>query len=213
MSQSRAARIARVVGLGLGIALASTAGIARASEGSEETRNDPTAAARGQKLGIFAGAGYLGSPGTSGGAFVSGLRLRLGDHAAGSFDVGYGIVDAYQGGLTQDRWWAIPSVAVVLVPGRGRVRLDLGVGAGVGTSSGYASWSAYTAAPFTPSWHATVPAARVHAVAAFRLTPDLDAFVRADVATLVLAGSGSTHTGAGDSVWVGLWMGLQSRLL
>src|SRR5450755_1705652 len=77
-------------------------------------------------LSLFAAAGYLGSPGASGGAFSSGLRLRLGAHMAGSFDVGYGILDTFAG--TQDRWWAMPAIAFV-VPA-GPVRFDLGVGAG-----------------------------------------------------------------------------------
>jgi hypothetical protein len=166
-------------------------------------------AAHPERLSLFAAAGYLGSPGASGGAFSSGLRLRLGAHFAGSFDVGYGILDTFAG--TQDRWWAMPAIAFV-VPA-GPVRLDLGLGGGVGTSSGYASWSAYTAAPFTPTWHATVPAARAHAIASIPITRDTDAFLRADVATLVLAGSGSSHTGAEDSLWVALWVGLSSRLM
>ena len=159
--------------------------------------------ARSERLALFAGAGYLGSPGATGGAFCAGLRLRPGEHAAGSFDLGYGLLGAYQS--TQDRWWAIPAIAFVVTASP--VRFDVGVGAGVGTSSGYASWSAYTAAPFTPSWHATVPAVRAHAVAAFRLTRSSDAFVRADVASLWLAGSGSTLSAAEDSLWVALWVG------
>jgi hypothetical protein len=162
-----------------------------------------------ERLGVLFGAGFLASPGGSGGAVSGGLRLRLGEHFAGSFDLGYGVLQL--GTVTQDRWWAIPSIAVVA--SWGHVRFDIGAGAGVGTASGYSSWSSYTAGPFTPDWHATVPAGRLYALAATPLARDLYGFVRADVATLWVGGSGSTHADPRDSSWVLLWFGVETRVL
>jgi hypothetical protein len=120
--------------------------------------------------------------------------------------VGYGLLTAPP--TVQDRWWVMPAVAWVIPAGP--VRLDLGAGAGVGTSSGYVSWSDYAARPFTPVWHFTVPAARAHLTAAVAVTPHLDLFARADVASLVFVGSPS---GAMDTTWFALWIGVQPRLL
>jgi hypothetical protein len=157
-------------------------------------------------LGLFAGAGYLGSPGASGGAFLTGLRLGVGEHFAGSVDLGYGLLSAPS--TIQDRWWVIPAAALVIHTGT--VRLDLGVGAGVGTSSGYTTLSAYAAEPFTPLWHYTVPAARAHLGASVPLTRSLDLFARADVASLLFVGS---EPGVMDTTWLALWIGVTPRLL
>jgi hypothetical protein len=157
-------------------------------------------------LGLFTGLGYLGSPGADGGAFLTGLRLGLGRHFAASFDVGYGLESAPS--TTQDRWWAMPAASLVLPAGA--VRIDLGAGAGVGTSSGYVSWSDYAARPFTPIWHYTVPAVRAHVGAAMALSPSLDVFARADLASLLSAGSPG---GMMDTTWFALWVGVQPRLL
>jgi hypothetical protein len=162
-----------------------------------------------ERLGLLVGAGFLASPGGSGAAVSGGLRLTLAEHCTGSFDLGYGVLELAT--ATQDRWWAIPSIAVVA--SAGRVRFDAGAGAGVGTASGYRSWSAYTAAPFTPDWHATVPAARLYALAAMPLGHDFAGFVRADIAALWVAKSGSTHDDLRDSSWVLLWLGVESRVL
>ena len=158
-----------------------------------------------RSLGVFAGVGYLASPGTSGGAFWMGGRLGLGAHFAAGFDVGYGLLNAYP--AVQDRWWVMPSAALVIPTGR--LRWDIGGGFGVGTSSGYDSWSAYRAAPFGPVWHYTVPAARVHITAAFDLTHSWNVFARADAGTVFI---GSAHDGAIDTTWGGLWLGVESRL-
>jgi len=167
--------------------------------------HDPLA----EKLGVFAGVGYLASPGASGTAFTSGLRVRVAKHVAASLDLGYGLLEAAPS--VQDRWWVIPSAAFVLTAGA--ARFDVGAGAGVGTSSGYASWASYKAAPFTPGWHATVPAVRAHVTVTLPLTVSVDVFARADVASLVLAGSGSSHTDSTDSAWLTLSLGFQHRLL
>lgn len=158
------------------------------------------------KLGLFAGAGYLGSANASGATFGAGARWGLGGHFAASVDLGYGLLDASS--TIQDRWWVIPSAALVLPAGP--VRLDFGVGAGVGTSSGYISWSDYAARPFSPVWHYTVPAARAHVVAAIALTPRLDIFARVDLASLLFVGS---QAGSSDTTWLALWIGVQPRLL
>jgi hypothetical protein len=164
---------------------------------------------RAEKLALFEGVGYLGSPGAHGATFDAGLRLGLGTHLAASLDLGYGLLNASPG--MQDRWWVIPSLAFVTTARP--VRFDVGVGAGVGTSSGYASWSDYAAAPFTPIWHYTVPAVRAHGIAAMQLARDLDVFARADVASLLFTGPGGPDTGVTDTIWVALWLGFQHRLL
>jgi hypothetical protein len=163
------------------------------------------AAAHDWNLGLFAGAGVLGSPGATGGAFLTGLRLALGRHFAASVDLGYGLITAPP--TIQDRWWVIPSAALVVPVGP--VRLDVGAGVGVGTSSGYLSWAGYDARPFTPVWHATVPAVRAHVTTAIAASRGLDLFARADVASLVSAGS---PAGATDATWFALWIGVQPRL-
>jgi hypothetical protein len=162
--------------------------------------------ARPWNLGLFTGLGYLGSPGADGGAFLGGLRLGLGRHFAASVDLGYGLESAPS--TMQDRWWVIPAASLVIPAGS--VRIDLGAGAGVGTSSGYVSWSDYAARPFTPIWHYTVPAVRAHLGAAMSLSPGLDVFARADVASLLAVGS---QAGAMDTTWFALWVGVQPRLL
>jgi hypothetical protein len=192
------AKILQVVAL----AVASTAtGTARADEALE-----PRTLPAPHSLGVFAAAGALGSPGATGGAFLAGLRLGVGSHFTASLDLGYGLLTAPP--TVQDRWWVIPSAALVLHAGS--VRFDLGAGAGVGTSSGYVSWSDYDARPFTPIWHYTVPAVRGHAAAAIEIARGLDVFARADVASLLSAGS---QGGAMDTTWFALWIGLEPRLL
>jgi hypothetical protein len=192
------------------IVLASTAaGVARADDRAALAASTALAEPHPEKLGLFEGAGYLGSPGAHGATFAAGLRLALAEHIAASFDLGYGLLGAYAG--MRDRWWVIPSLAFVTTAGR--VRFDLGAGAGVGTSSGYGSWSDYAAAPFLPGWHYTVPAVRAHGIAAIQLSRDLDVFARADVASLLLTGPARPTTGAMDTTWVALWLGFQHRLL
>ena len=157
-------------------------------------------------LGLLAAVGALGSPGATGGAFLAGLRLGVGRHFAASVDIGYGLLTAPP--TIQDRWWVIPSAALVIPAGS--VRFDLGAGAGVGTSSGYVSWADYDAKPFTPIWHFTVPAVRAHVSASTAIARNLDVFVRADVASLLSAGSPG---GAMDTTWFALWIGVEPRLL
>ena len=190
----------------LGILLATTAvSSARADDRPPDARPAP-AAEHATKLGLFAGAGYLGSPGAEGGAFLAGLRLGVDRHFAASLDLGYGLLSAAP--TTQDRWWLIPAASLVIPVGK--VRFDVGAGAGVGTSSGYVSWSDYAARPFTPVWHYTVPAVRGHVTAAMELTPSLEVFARADVASLLTVASQAQAT---DTTWFALWLGVQPRLL
>lgn len=127
----------------LALVLAGTAATTAQADESPEPRALPPP----HSVGLFAGVGALGSPGATGGAFLAGLRLGVGKHFAASVDLGYGLLTAPP--TIQDRWWLMPSAALVIPAGS--VRLDLGVGAGVGTSSGYLSWSDYDARPFTPS--------------------------------------------------------------
>ena len=202
-----ASRVLLRAALGLVVATAATAANAANADGTApdiEPRGPRDA--RAPRLGIFAAVGSLASPGACGAAFLTGLRLGLDRHFAGSFDVGYGLLGAPS--TTQDRWWVMPAAAWVIPVGG--LQLDLGAGAGVGTSSGYTSWSDYTARPFTPIWHYTVPAARAHVTAVIALSPHLDLFARADLASLLYVGSPAA---ARDTTWFALWIGVQPRLL
>jgi hypothetical protein len=188
------------------LALSSQPGIAAGPADLDAAAITVPADVETRRLGVFAGAGLLGSPGTAGGAFCMGLRLGLPPHVAASFDLGYGLTTAPP--TIQDRWWVMPSVALALPAGP--VRVDLGVGFGVGTSSGYVTWPAYAAKPFDPIWHFTVPAARAHAIVFWPLSPRVELFARLDVASLFIRGP---QPGLGDSTWAALLLGFQSRLL
>ena len=155
-------------------------------------------------LALYAGAGVLGSPGSVGTDVALGLRLRAATHLALNLDTAYGLVGAT--GVAQDRWWAIPAIAAVA--SLGSTTLDVGAGMGVGTTSGYASWSAYGAAPFTPTWHHTVPSAQLHAALSFPLGP-VDAMARAQAGTLL----GVAGLAPANGTWLGITLGIQARIL
>jgi hypothetical protein len=182
-----------------------------------------TQAERGPRtLGVFASAGYLGSPGASGAAADLGVRWVLNRHVALSADYGYGMIGA--AGTVQDpshsvedRWWIMPAVAW-LIPTR-RVGFDLGAGLGLATASGYPSWASFHASPFGPAWaFQLAPAARLHAMASMPIGPDVDLFARVDAGSLLLGGnsvgirSGNPTPGAMDTTWLGLSMGARYRL-
>ena len=188
-----------------------------ASAGTElERAIAPAPPSKPARLELLGGVGFLGSPGSGGGAFTTGLRLGLGRHFAVGLDLGYGLVDA--GATKEDRWWIIPTLAVVIPAGR--VRFDLGAGLGLGASSGYHSWSDYAAGPFLPVWaFQLVPTLSAHARAAIALSPNVDLFGRVDGASLLLGGNGigfrDGNRGAGltDTTWVNLSLGFAFRLL
>ena len=159
-----------------------------------------------KKLSFVVGAGSIDSPGAAGGAIWTGLRLSLGRHLAASADFGYGLAGTAPS--DQDRWWVIPTLALVIPTSP--ARFELGLGAGVGTSSGYRAWSEYFSTPFLPEWHDTVPVVRAHASAARQLTPNVDLFARAELASLLFA---PEHDGTVDTLWLALWVGFQIGLL
>ena len=165
------------------------------------------------KLSLFTAAGYLASSGApGGGALSTGIRYAVGRHFALGFDLGYGVLATGSG--VEDRWWFMPSMAVV-VPvrvGERTASFDLGAGLGLGTSSGYASWSEYASHPFTADWEFQLePAVRAHAIASLALSPSLAVFARAEAAALVLPhGAAATVT---DSTWMLFSLGARFRLL
>jgi hypothetical protein len=165
-----------------------------------------------QKLSVFTAVGYLGTTGGSGGVVTTGARYMIGEHFAVGLDIGYGLM-AVQDAM-QDRWWIIPSMAVVIPARVGKVPLsfDIGAGFGWGTSSGYASWSTYAARPFSADWAFQLePAVRAHAIAAASVSHSVDLFVRADAAAMILP-QGSTPNDA-DGMWLMLAMGTRFRML
>ncbi len=167
-------------------------------------------------LGLLGGLGYLESPSLGGSAFMLGVRYRPITHFALSFDAGYGLLNG--DAQVQDRWWLMPSVALV-VPVR-RLQLELGAGLGFGATSGYRSWDAYFAGPFDPTWALQlVPTFRAHAMAIAPVTRTLDVFVRADTAVLLLGGNSigsrvnDPDPPAADTLWLDLTVGVHFRVL
>jgi hypothetical protein len=204
-----APRLSSAIALGAALTLF-VAGAARADEPALDQAPGWVETRHADRLAAFVSAGYLGSASTYGAAIDTGLRLELGTHLAASLDFGYGLVGASVPTM-QDRWWLIPSLAVVVPVGG--LRIDLGAGLGVGTSSGYAHASDYFDAPFVPRWHYTVPAVRAHAIAAHAVSRKVDVFLRADFASLVATGPLSGHASFGDTTWFGLYLGLQHGVL
>lgn len=187
------------------LAIATTASAAQAQGAPSDSDSAANHDHGPGRLDLTVGAGYLGSPGAYGEAFSTGLRLAIHRGFAVSLDLGYGLLNAPP--IDEDRWWVIPSIAVVIPAGR--ATFDFGGGLGVGTASGYASWSTYFARPFDPTWALTAPAARAHATLAYTLSPRLAVFVRPEIASL-LAASRPRIT---DTTWVGLVLGFETRLL
>jgi len=164
------------------------------------------------KLSVFAGAGYLGTTGGNGAVVTTGARYMIGEHFAVGLDIGYGLMAVKD--AMQDRWWIIPSMAVVFPARVGKLPLsfDVGAGFGWGTSSGYASWDTYAARPFSADWAFQLePAVRAHAIAAASVSHSVDVFVRADAAAMILP-QGSSPNDA-DGMWLMLAMGTRFRML
>lgn len=190
--------------------------VAIASAQSSPTSSEPDARAHYLKedfaqLSVFTSAGYLATSGANGAALSTGLRLGLGRRFALGFDFGYGLMKTDPG--MQDRWWLLPSMAVVFPTTlfARKATFDVGVGFGLGTSSGYSSWSRYASKPFTADWEFQLePAARAHAIASIAMTPTVDVFVRAEAAALALPhGSNATVT---DSTWTLFSLGTRFAL-
>ena len=168
------------------------------------------------ELGVSAGIGYLTSPDLKGSAFALGARWRAAEHIALGFDAGYGVIGKIPD--VQDRWWLMPSVALVMPSGS--TALDVGAGLGLGATSGYRSWSEYVAGPFNPVWALQlVPTFRVHLQATRKLTKRLDGFLRLDLASLLLRGNsigsrvGIPDPAVADTRWLDLLIGIQFRAL
>lgn len=199
------------------IVAALTATVAAASEPVLTTPIDSSAVeAAPQKLGVFVGLGYLAAPGANGSAASAGIRLAMGRHAALGFDLGWGVISAKK--VVHDRWWLMPTLAVVIPVGR--VRFDLGAGLGFATASGYDDINQFAGAPFSPVWaFQLVPAARGHLMGTMQLNQTFDAFARLDVGSLLLDGNsvglrnGNPNPGLMDTMWMNLSLGVAFRLL
>jgi hypothetical protein len=135
------------------------------------------------RVGLQAAAGSIAAAAGVGPALETGVRIRLAEHLAGTFDVGYGVLAS--GATAQDRWWLMPSLAVTFPVGR--LRLDLGLGAGLGAASGYASVPAFVKAPFDPDWaFQLVPAVRLHAALSVPVSRRFTMFARVEAGDLFL---------------------------
>jgi hypothetical protein len=116
----------------------------------------------------------------------------------------------------QDRWWLMPSVALV-VPA-GTARIDLGAGFGLAAASGYDSWAAYAAAPFDPAWaFQLVPAGRLHVAVMVPIAARVAVFARLETAMLFGAGAvgfreGDANRPLRDISWTALWLGVHYRV-
>ncbi len=168
------------------------------------------------RVDVFGSVGFLTNADAHGSALVAGTRLRFGPHFALSFDIGYGIIGSST--TVQDRWWLIPSAAVVLPIGP--LELDLGFGLGLGTSSGYSDMGEFAREPFNPDWaFQLAPTARAHAIASVPLNADTTAFLRLDVATLLLEGNTiglrdlNPQPSAMDPIWINVAVGFSFRAL
>jgi hypothetical protein len=202
----------RAILLGAPVVLSFVTRSARADDAAALRDPDNTP----QRLGVSAATAYLVSGAGSGVAVSSGLRLTLGTRAALGADLGYGVLTASSS--TQDRWWAMPTIA--WVSRVDNAHLDVGAGFGVGASSGYASLADYVGRPFSPVWaFQLVPAARGHVVVAAPFGHDCDIFARIEAATLLLSGSqlgfrhGNASPGPADTTWFDVAAGVQFRLL
>jgi hypothetical protein len=198
--------------LTISAALLALTGDARADGEPDPIATDRVAIAKPPilpRLAISAASGFLASPGANGAAMALGARVGVGQHVVVALDLGYGVLGAATGPTVQDRWWIIPSVALAIPIGP--VRLELGGGFGLGASSGYVSWSAYVAKPFTPIWaYQLMPTLDAHAAAAIDLGPKLGLFARLDAAKLLASGSDRAPM---DTTWGMLSSGATARVL
>ncbi len=198
-----------------GIARAQSSPEAAPSEMTAKGTEHPRAAAGPTSLGVYSGLGYLGVRDVNGGAFLLGTRLGVGRHVAFSFDFGWGAQKLTDSPAVQDRWWLMPSAALVIPVGPARI--DLGLGLGVATTSGYDSSSTFLAAPFDPKWaFQLVPAGRLQAVVMVPVTEHVDVFARPETGMLFGAGSVGLHKGNDDPPlrdvsWAALFIGAHYR--
>ncbi len=168
---------------------------------------------RSPEVEIFGAVSEIDSVDDHGGALSAGVRVGLGRWFALGFDLGYGLMASAHD--VQDRWWMIPTAALVLPVDD--ARLELGAGVGLGATSGYASIDSYARGPFDPDWaYQLGPAMRAHAAVFLRVNRDVDAFLRADFATLLLSGpvavrEANPSLAPHDTVWMTLSLGFAIR--
>jgi hypothetical protein len=167
------------------------------------TLANPTKPAPKRHLAWTLGAAEIGSAGENGAAFTVGILFRPIRFLQTSVEFGYGLLDGARG--PEDRWWVMPTLALVIPAGR--MSFDLGGGVGSGTVSGYQTWPSYFAHPFDPCWHITEPAVRGHLGFSVPLTGSIDLWGRADVGTIVAPAPAS------DTQWHGLTIGVQGWLV
>ncbi|MDQ3034538.1 MAG: hypothetical protein M3Y87_19165 [Myxococcota bacterium] len=189
------------------------------SPASVHAQDAPATRASTVQLDLVGGVAMIGAPGEVGLAFALGTRLALGRYTALRFDIGYGVLGGSRS--LEDRWWLIPSFAVVVPVDR--LRVELGVGVGFATSSGYTDFDAFVRDPFEDDWaYQLVPAIRGHAALWAELASDVDAYAQLDAGGLLTAGNDlglrvGPNDGAGTPsdaqlVWATLTVGTSHRL-
>jgi hypothetical protein len=197
-ARRRIFEIMRPLPIGLVPLVAMAPAAARASDG----------AAAPPALALFAGAGFLGGPAGGGAALSAGVRYAFADRFAVSFDLGYGALGS--GAEVQDRWWLLPSLALVIATGP--TRIDLGAGLGLGTASGFASTSAWIG-DRTRWEYQLLPAARLHAVVAMAVTPRAELFARLEAAALLDGNTFGFRSGEptvpGSTMWLHFAVGMR----
>ncbi|MBN8610330.1 MAG: hypothetical protein J0L92_07085 [Deltaproteobacteria bacterium] len=181
--------------------------------------DDRPSAVSAMQLDLVGGIAAIEAPGEVGLAFALGARLALGRYTALRFDIGYGVLGGSRS--LEDRWWLIPSFAVVIPIER--LRIELGVGVGFATSSGYTDFDAFVRAPFDDDWaYQLIPAARGHAAFWLELGADVDAYAQLDAGGLIVEGNtlglrvgpnqGTEIPSAAQRVWSTLTVGTSIRL-
>ena len=171
-------------------------------------------AARGPSVEVLGMVSELDDADDHGLALDAGARLALGRYFALGFDLGYGVMTGARD--AQDRWWMIPTAAMVVPVDD--LRFELGAGVGLGATSGYTNLDAFARGPFDPTWaFQLAPTIRLHASLSWHVSDGCFVFVRLDAASLMLEGNtigyraGNAMPTTADTFWMTSSLGVSFR--